>query len=101
MPLPVTVRVTCPVGTGVVPVAGATVITAAAPLTVGLFTVIVVFEAASGAPTPVALTPIGELAASLCTSTCPLSGPWSPGPGANVTVIAQMALIDTGAPIQF
>src|SRR5215469_9577364 len=51
MPLPVTVRVTCPVGTGVVPVAGATVITAAAPLTVGLFTVIVVFEAASGAPT--------------------------------------------------
>ena len=69
MPLPVTVSVTCPVGTGVVPVAGVTVITVGAPLTVGLFTVNLVVDAASGAPTPVALTPTGELAALLCTST--------------------------------
>jgi hypothetical protein len=75
IPLPVTVRFTCPVGTGVVPLEGVTVIAVAAASTVGLFTVKVVVDGASGAPTPVAFTPTGEFAALLCTRTSPVRVP--------------------------
>ena len=73
--VPVIVSVTCPVGAAPVPEPGATVITAGAPSTVALVTVIVVVEVASAAPTPVTFIPTGASAASLWSRMLPLRVP--------------------------